>query len=234
MVIFTGWSHSGKTCAEALKTFLLTCFPTHVDVKISEDISKGKDWRSELLGQLEGADYGILCLTRDSDSSWMCFEAGALACRKVPVAPLLINVSNNQVFSPLTGSQTTKFTMEDVRRLTDELYKMSGLKDWNGYDNTFPKAWKAFEADIQEYGRSHAYRLSDFEADLKELGKGVGDFDEWMMKRGGEVAAWLKHDTVPLVEKARKVDAFLDDLSKYEQTNGQYAVLWRKLENLVL
>lgn len=234
MVIFLGWSHSGKACAAALKNFLLTCFPTHVDVSVSVDIRPGGNWRAELLQQLKNADYGIMCITRDSDSAWMCYESGVLAAQEKPTAPLLFDdVSSNQIFSPLSSSQAVRFDETNMRVLTDALYRLSGMKDWGLYEKAFPAAWEALQADIQQAGRT-AYRLADFEKDLEELLGGTGELDEWMARNGRYVAAYLKLESVSLRDKAERLEGYMADLKRYEAAQAHFSSLRRKLESLVI
>ena len=112
MTVFLCWSHSGKAYAEALGNFLRSCFPKGVAVKISTGLSKGGNWSDELLRQLKEANFGVMCLTPDSDSAWMCYEAGVLDSGGAPVAPLLFSVS--RAFAPLSQKQVTAFAKDDV------------------------------------------------------------------------------------------------------------------------
>ena len=144
MIVFIGWSHSGRDYAKALKKFLLACFKRGVTVNVSTGLPKGSDWSDALFQQLKEANFGIMCLTPDSDSAWLCYEGGILASVGAPVAPLLFGVSS--AFAPLAQKQVTPFTKEEVRKLTDDIYDSFNLNDLNNWDTYHT----SFESDISK------------------------------------------------------------------------------------
>ena len=234
MIVFLGWSHSGKKYAEALEKFLLTCFETGVTVQASMGLSKGSDWSDELFQKLKGTDFGVMCLTPDSDSAWLCYEAGVLASVGAPVAPLLFGVS--VAFSPLAQKQATAFAKEEVRKLTDDMYRRFKLTYWDTYEACFEKAWPEFKEDVRKIEEENVYRLTNFEADLKALlaPENSGEYGMWTAKRGEALAALLKNNKVSLLSKARELQAYMDELRKYESANPLFSPLRMKLERLVL
>ncbi len=86
----------------------------------SEDIEKGSRWASTIGSELEGTNFGLLCLTHENiDAPWICFEAGALAklVEHSRVAPILFGVQPSDIQGPLAQFQATKFEKGDIMRL---------------------------------------------------------------------------------------------------------------------
>src|SRR4051812_6219646 len=79
--VFISWSgERSKAVAEALKEWLPVIFQDLDAWVSSHDIKAGERWESEIGGQLETTDLGILCLTGDNlTAPWLLFEAGSLA-----------------------------------------------------------------------------------------------------------------------------------------------------------
>ena len=233
MTVFLGWSHSGKEYAEKLRDFLLSCFKTGVTVSVSTGLPKGKNWSDELSRELKKSNFGIICLTPDSDSAWICYEAGILDSVGVSVTSLLFGVS--KAFDPLSQRQTTAFTKEDVRKLTDDIYLAFNLKNWDAYVNNFDEAWPEFEKAVRAIEEKNLYRLINFEEDLKTLlDPQYGEYGEWMSKRGDALAYCLRNAAFPLLQKAKELQEYMDELAKYEKINRMFAPLRLKLERLVL
>src|SRR5215472_19191834 len=81
--IFISWSGSrSRGTAEALRDWLPDVLNI-VDPWLSAaDVEKGAKWRQVISGELEKANFAILCLTPENLSSpWLLFEAGALSKR---------------------------------------------------------------------------------------------------------------------------------------------------------
>ena len=234
MIVFLGWSHSGKQYAEALKQFLLACFETGVTVRVSMGLPKGRDWSDALLQELKGANFGIMCLTPDSDSAWMCYEAGVLDSVGAPVVPLLFS-GVSKAFAPMTRKQATTFTKEDVEELMKAIYIKSDLKDWDTYNASFEKAWPEFWKAVQKLEAASVYRMKDFEADLNTLldPKHSYELGVWAAKRGEALAAILNDNALPLLLKAQELQAYREELRKYESKNPLFTRLHLNLERLI-
>lgn len=121
MKIFVSWSgeQSHKTAL-----FLKSWFPSVIQaVELyvsSEDIDKGTRWFIEIGGELEGANFGIVCLTRENvNASWILFEAGALSksLSQSRVTPLLIDLSPADLKGPLVQFQATTTARMDIYKL---------------------------------------------------------------------------------------------------------------------
>lgn len=81
MKIFISWS--GKLSHEiavALSVWLPSVIQQIKPFVSSEDIEKGKRWSTEIANNLNEANFGIICLTKDNlMEPWILFEAGALS-----------------------------------------------------------------------------------------------------------------------------------------------------------
>jgi hypothetical protein len=81
------------------------------------DTQAGGLWDLIRAMELEGSDFGIVCLTPDNlESRWMNFEAGALskAMTKARVVPLLFHLENPDVGLPLSRFQMKHASREEI------------------------------------------------------------------------------------------------------------------------
>ena len=116
------WSgRRSQLIARALKSWL-RCFDPEFDPWMSTtDLTAGKPWSDELLHYLETADAGILCITPENlNSPWLIFEAGALS-RNQTVIPYLIDVSPDDLPSPLQRFQAAAATEDGTLRILKAL-----------------------------------------------------------------------------------------------------------------
>ncbi|MBW2741606.1 MAG: toll/interleukin-1 receptor domain-containing protein [Deltaproteobacteria bacterium] len=81
MKIFISWSGElSHKIATILKEWLQDVIQS-VDAYVSsKDIDKGSRWVTNIAGELENTDFGIVCLTSDNlEAPWILFESGALS-----------------------------------------------------------------------------------------------------------------------------------------------------------
>jgi len=114
--VFISWSgERSKVLAHALKEWLPLVLH-NVEPWMSEvDIAAGGRWEIEIAKELEVANFGITCVTRDNVSApWLLFEAGALAksLQHSRVIPLLMDLDIKDITGPLARFQAKK--MEKV------------------------------------------------------------------------------------------------------------------------
>src|SRR5699024_5920162 len=109
--VFLSWSmqRSGDV-AKAFREWLPSVLQNVKPYYTSDDLSKGSRWSSEIRGELESSDFGIIFLTPENvQSPWILFEAGALSkLEKSRVAPLLIGLEPTDISGPLAQLQLTK------------------------------------------------------------------------------------------------------------------------------
>jgi hypothetical protein len=121
--IFVSWSgERSRSAALGLKSLLLDVLGESLDVFISAHMEPGVVWVQELGRELEGSDFGILCLTRDNiQSSWLLFEAGAIAKNfgAARVVPYLID--DLVLTGPLSQFQHVRADHQGTLRLLEAI-----------------------------------------------------------------------------------------------------------------
>jgi hypothetical protein len=119
------------------------------------DIDKGARWSSEIAGELEASQIGIICLTADNTASpWLHFEAGALSktLKKGLVCTYLLDLEPTDVPWPLAMFQATRASKEETKQLLVTLNKAldagAGLSS-ERLDRAFEQWWPELEAQIK-------------------------------------------------------------------------------------
>jgi hypothetical protein len=141
--------------AEALHKWISCVFQAATPFVSSEDIRKGRRWPIELAQQLEGSNFGIVCLTHANQSSeWLLFEAGALskAAQDSRVCTLLLGgLKWAEISGPLSHFQHTVFEKADFRKLASSLNDALGRKRLNDdvMGTLFEKCWPELEKAVQ-------------------------------------------------------------------------------------
>lgn len=121
MKIFLSWS--GKLSHEIaciFRDWLPSVIQSVKPYVSSEDIDKGTRWSSDIAGELEVSNYGIILVTKDNlNAQWINFEAGALSksLDKANVSPFLFDIKRSEVQGPLLQFQSTIFEKEDIFKL---------------------------------------------------------------------------------------------------------------------
>jgi hypothetical protein len=156
MKVFISWSgENSKKFAEALRNWLPAVLQLVKPYFTPSDIEKGTRWNSEIAKELESAQVGILCVTRDNlRSDWIMFEAGALSksLDKAYVCPVLFGIRNADLSGPLKQFQTTEFEKEDFKKLIQVVNnKMADNKlAPSVLDSVFDKWWPELEREIKK------------------------------------------------------------------------------------
>ena len=153
--VFISWSGDlSKRLAEALRRWL-PCVLQNVEPYFTpEDIEKGTRWSSDITGELESSDIGVICLTKSNTTQpWILFEAGALSKRfeKSKVCTVLFDLEPTDVTGPLTIFQATRFEKADFKKLVKSInaaVKENKLDD-AVLDDVFEKWWPDLEQKVQ-------------------------------------------------------------------------------------
>ena len=131
MKVFISWS--GKTSFEVAKVLKewIPCVIYNIEPYFSsDDIDKGARWSTDIAKELEAAEFGILCVTKDNlNSEWLNFEAGALskAIDKSKVCPFLFNLLPSDISnSPILQFQMTSVDRDDMYKLFKSMNKALG------------------------------------------------------------------------------------------------------------
>ena len=152
--VFLAWSGPVSHKMAELLRDNLSLFVRNVDIFMSEDISKGKRWHTEIAKALQATKFGILCLTPENlNSEWIHFEAGALSKTvddSTHVCPLLIDVQKSELKRIIFASfQATLFDKEEFRKLVKALAHVCGDSLEEGqYTRLMEGLWPKIEESI--------------------------------------------------------------------------------------
>lgn len=156
MKVFISWSGDrSRAVAEALRDWLPRVINAAEPWLSLRDIEPGARWVSDIAHQLEGARFGLICLTRENlDSTWIHFEAGALSksVDESRVMPYLLNLEPTDVRWPLAQFQAVQANLDGTKRV---VYAINGAVKQEGeksleekiLDEVINKWWP----DLQEH-----------------------------------------------------------------------------------
>jgi hypothetical protein len=176
--IFICWSGDrSQKLGSALRKHLPRFIPGLLDdaqassLFFSENIAKGSRWFTAVERELDNADAGIVCVTREAlQSGWLHFEAGALAraIRKNEVGggtgglyTYLLGVRPEELKGPLAEFQSTTFDREDTRKFCEAIVGSMGQSApaREVWEQAFEKSWPTFELTVQAIGAMPASEL---------------------------------------------------------------------------
>jgi len=159
--VFISWSGElSQKLAETLRDWLPSTLQYVKPYFTPEDIEKGTKWGSEIAKELESANIGVICLTRDNtEKPWILFEAGALSksIEKGRVCTLLFDLDAADLTGPLTNFQGTRFIKEDFKRLVVTINSAAGDARLESavLDDVFDMWWPKLEAKVRQILSSH-------------------------------------------------------------------------------
>ena len=154
--VFISWSGDlSRQLAEEVRNWLPSVLQYVKPYFTPDDIEKGTKWSSEIIGELEGSEVGIICLTKENlNNPWILFEAGALSKNfgKSKVCTLLFGIDSSDLTGPLTGFQDTKFNKSDFKKLIESVNKEGGESklDSKVLDQVFDMWWDKLEENVTE------------------------------------------------------------------------------------
>ena len=111
--VFISWSgDAGQRLGSRLTEWLPSIVP-EAEPFLSSEIPGGAAWFSSLAAALEGAKFGIICLTPEAQKSpWLAFEAGALWRQTggTGVVPILAGLATSDIVGPFapTAGKTVR------------------------------------------------------------------------------------------------------------------------------
>jgi len=152
--VFISWSGDlSRQLAEAVRNWLPGVLQYVKPYFTPDDIEKGTKWSTEIIGELEGSEVGIICLTKENlNNPWILFEAGALSKNfgKSKVCTLLFGIDSFDLTGPLTGFQDTKFNKTDFKKLIESVNKEGGDSklDSKVLDQVFDMWWDKLEETV--------------------------------------------------------------------------------------
>ena len=203
MTVFIAWSgETGQRLAEILKRWLEALLP-EIHFFSASGLEMGMNWHSELRTAIEKADYGVLCMTRESlDSQWLAYEAGMLDQKNppVPMISFLFGINQTEVRGPLRHILNVNPDLDGIRTLVDAL--------WN--------AAKEQHVEVASVMGQQARLLmmsSAFQAELDELWENE-------KKRSGKMRTGRQEETI--AEISSKLDAILSVLPAIAAKNTEF------------
>jgi hypothetical protein len=155
MKVFISWSgESSRGLAEALHNWLPLVLH-YVNPWMSDvDIDAGDRWADSVAKELEASNFGIICVTRENvSSSWILFEAGALAksMKGSRVIPLLFDLDFRDISGPLAQFQAKKLEKNGVGEVIQSINQSADTPDdQNRATQLFEALWPQLEAAVQE------------------------------------------------------------------------------------
>ena len=201
--VFVSWSgERSRSAALGLKSLLLDVLGERLDVFISAHMDPGVVWVQELGKELEGSDFGILCLTQDNvQSPWLLFEAGALAknfgaARVVPylIDDLVLTGPLNQFQHVKADRQGTLRLLESINALRDKPTQIDRLH------RSFDKWWADLDQTLTNLpGAAHpAIEVSDRNL-LETIWQGVRSLLDSGAQSRANILALPKAETAHLL-----------------------------------
>ncbi|UOY03135.1 toll/interleukin-1 receptor domain-containing protein [Blastococcus sp. PRF04-17] len=151
MKVFISWSgEESRQIAEALRDWLPALFESVEPYMSVRDNEAGVRWSSVISGELEGSDFGILCLTPSNlQAPWLLFEAGALskAVETARVVPLLWRLSPSDVTSPLNQFHMKSADEAGIRNVVESI---NGTLDRARPDQALAAVFKGLWPQLQD------------------------------------------------------------------------------------
>jgi hypothetical protein len=156
MRVFISWSGPrSRALAEYIKEWLPLVIQA-VEPWVSTAIEKGTRGVDEISQALESTGLGVICLTRDNlESTWVHYEAGALARSHERVWTFLLDISHADVRPPLSQFQHTLAEREEVWQLITSINTQAGragerMIPEDSLRRIFDRFWPDLEVKIEE------------------------------------------------------------------------------------
>jgi len=243
MKIFLSWSGKpSHSIAVALRDWLPLLF-TGVELFLSsESIRKGKRWQVEIAKELEGSNFGIVCLTPENcDAPWLVFESGALSKLKESSLSTLLTggLRTSDVEGPLSHFQHTIFEREDFFKLMLAINEAqpTGKQDPARLHKVFEKFWDELAANVEKALKTEdaPEKKRSLEDMLRELLDVTNSIAKNMPKVDSQTSAWEKL----IGDKLRKDSPFWSSIgpSSLHYLSGPFerdrAQDWERLVKMV-
>lgn len=221
MKVFIGWSGSrSKVVALALREWLPRVIQAVTPWMSEEDIHAGSVWGSELSGQLEETNFGIIALTQENlGAPWINFEAGALSKKvgKAAVCPYLIDIAEStEVVGPLDQFQSKKATKDGTQALLKEVNRHVGDSKLSEQilASTFERWWPDLETAINNLPPVAPIKPTRTDRDLLE------EILERVRSLGRQTSARQQTYWTPdMLAEAKALDELVSDMGLEKEFN---------------
>lgn len=153
MKVFISWSGSrSKAVAVALRDWLPLVLQYVKPWVSDKDIGAGERWAQSIAGELESANFGIICITPENlQSEWILFEAGALSKSMLDakVIPLLFKLELSDLSGPLSQFQAQKVDESGLMEIVRAINKVAeGQTSEQIVNRLVPQLWSSLEAEL--------------------------------------------------------------------------------------
>lgn len=224
MKIFISWAgEKGRNLANALSISLKKCKQFEPFVSHG-GIDAGEEWYKRLIEELETAEFGVVCLTKESLlSNWVHFEAALLMGRwrtksdstsnlnfQHRLVPLLFDIRRGEVKGPLSHLQCIDSSnRQEFERMIQQIYKICTAEHDCEQKLTQDEIWEAFNGEIKKTENYHkcSVNLSQIDDQVSKL-------------------TWEEVNKIfsSLSQRKKRIEMELDEIIK------QYNVIDRKKE----
>jgi hypothetical protein len=192
MKVFISWSgETSRSLADALHNWLLLVLH-YVEPWMSDvDIDAGDRWGESVAKELEASNFGIICVTRENvSSSWILFEAGALAksMKGSRVIPLLFDLDFRDISGPLAQFQAKKLEKSGIGEVVQSINQSAESPDDQGRaTQLFDALWPQLEAAVDaiptdtepaKHARPQGEILEEMVASIRTLDARVRDMSD--------------------------------------------------------
>lgn len=155
MQVFVSWSGAHSQAVAVGLAAMLRSLDSGFQPWISSvDISSGRRWWDEVHGALAQAQFGVLCVGRNTlRSLWVMFEAGAMsmAMPDSRLCPLLIGVAPSELPGPLQGFQSRMADEAGIWTLVLDMHRLEPtLPDERTLQRRFKRSWPTLMRQIAE------------------------------------------------------------------------------------
>jgi len=116
------------------------------------DIRPGARWGAEVMQQLRGSNFGIVCVTREcANAPWLIFEVGALAqaFERAAICPYLIDLDPAELSGPLVMFQAIRAEREPTWILVRSIYQRIPEQDRRLSEQQLRVVFDRFWPDLQ-------------------------------------------------------------------------------------
>lgn len=155
MKLFVSWSQNiSRQIAQDFREWLPLISQTIEPFMSEEDTDKGAHWSSTIRRELDQSAFGIVILTAENiDSTWLHFEAGAIAksVDEGRVVPILFGLKHSDVQQPLSMFQSALFEKDDIFRVVRTINGAAGTdaRDERQLETVFETFWPRLDKVIQ-------------------------------------------------------------------------------------
>jgi hypothetical protein len=162
MKIFISWSgEHAKEVALTMRRWIKDLIQESHPWVSERDIPAGGRGLALLFDALRESEYGIVCITRESqESAWVNFEAGAVAHKihAARVTPVLINLPKAELQGPLTQFQYRRIEdREEMLSVAESIWECISNPhiDKEQLKRYFDMHWQDFNGEIERIRSRH-------------------------------------------------------------------------------